>query len=44
MKDFYLLSATERAARAEQAYQHVLNHFSIPAFQQQFARLALLEE
>jgi glycosyltransferase involved in cell wall biosynthesis len=44
MKDIYLLSATERAARADHAYQHVQSHFSIPAFQQQFAQLALLEE
>lgn len=36
MKQIYMLSFEERQEKGEKAYQHALNHFSIPRFKEQF--------
>lgn len=43
MQLLYQMNAKEREAMGESAYQHVTDHFSIPAFQQQFWSLPLLQ-
>lgn len=43
MKQIYLQSTIERAQQSEKAYARVIDHFSIPSFQQQFWQLPLLQ-
>jgi len=43
MRNMFMLPTNERSAIADKAYQHVHNHFSIPAFQQQFWQTPLLQ-
>lgn len=42
MQSFFNMSTDERSAIADKAYQHVHDHFSIPAFRNQFWQLPLL--
>ncbi len=43
MSNMFKLTQSERNTIAEKAYQHVHNHFSIPAFRQQFWQTPLLQ-
>ncbi len=43
MKKIYKMTTAEREAMVDQAYQHVYAHFSIPAFQQQFWQLPIMQ-
>jgi hypothetical protein len=36
MQDIYRLPTVERERQGEKAYQHLLSHYSIPAFHQCF--------
>lgn len=44
MKSIYDLTPDERSNLARNGYEHMLAHFSIPAFQQQFWQLAFAKE
>ena len=43
MKHVYQLSAQEQLQQGEQAYQQVVNYYSIPIFQKYFWQLPLLQ-
>ncbi len=43
MKKIYTLSDEERGQVGEKAYQHMIAHFSIPAFKKQFWQLPLMQ-